>query len=374
MKFAVKQRQFEAAHELHWVAFAEALDRHAALSRQRAEQPRGAGHAASETSLGDSLPAFGNVQPAIVGVQPAPTRAEFLRLYRMLCRDLALAETRGYSPGLVDRLNGLAIRGHNLLYTSRSGFVSQMRAFLLRDFPRLVRAEWRLVLLSAALFVLPGAALSLATVFEPSSVYFVLSPAAAHKYEEMYTPGQNLVGAGRSAGNDFAMFGFYIRNNIGIGFQCFASGILLGIGPVFYLVFNSLQIGGAAAHLAVNGYGGTFFPFVIGHGAFELTAIVLSGAAGLKLGMALLRPGRARRGDALIAHGRIAVRIVYGVFIMLLIAAFLEAFWSARTLIPAWTRYIVGAALWTLVSAYFVYAGRGGEAAGNARTDGGTTE
>lgn len=360
MKFAVKQRQFEAAHEVQWRTFSDALDGHLAAAGRRPLPmlgPNGAKTPAAPTDAAANEAASHNARPM-------PTRAEFLQLYRMVCRDLALAETRGYSPGLVDRLNVLAIRGHNLLYTRRSGFVSQIRAFLLRDFPRLVRSEWRLVLLSAALFVLPGAALSVATAIEPSSVYFVLSPVEARKYEEMYMPGQALVGAGRTAGSDFMMFGFYIRNNIGIGFQCFASGILLGLGPVFFLVFNSLQIGAVGAHLAVNGYGGTFFPFVVGHGAFELTAIVLSGAAGLKLGLALLRPGRARRGDALIAHGRIAVRIVYGVFVMLLVAAFLEAFWSARSLIPAWTRYTVGAVLWALVMAYFVFAGR------HARPDG----
>ena len=362
MKFSVKQRQFEAAHEAQWLTFSEALDGHAVGAGRRALPALGARRApAAAVSAGDGS------QDA----QPTPTRSEFLQLYRMVCRDLALAETRGYSPGLVDRLNALAIRGHNLLYTRRSGFVSQVRAFLLRDFPRLVRSEWRIVLMAAALFVLPGAALSVATAIEPSAVYFVLSPVEARKYEEMYMPGQELVGAGRAAGSDFMMFGFYIRNNVGIGFQCFASGILLGLGPVFFLVFNSLQIGAVGAHLAVNGYGGTFFPFVVGHGAFELTAIVLAGAAGLKLGLALLRPGRARRGDALIAHGRIAVRIVYGVFVMLLIAAFLEAFWSARSLIPAWTRYTVGAALWTVVMAYFIFAGR---QARSALRSGGTAE
>lgn len=48
--------------------------------------------------------------------------------------------------------------------------------------------------------------------------------------------------------------------------------------------------GAIAGHLTDIGYGQTFWPFVIGHGAFELTAIALAGAAGLKLGWALLAP------------------------------------------------------------------------------------
>lgn len=322
----MKQRQFEAQQEAEWAALAALLD-------------------------GSSVPASGAPANAAAG-------REFVRLYRLVCRDLALAEARGYSPRLVERLNDLAMRGHNRMYTRRSGFLEALRAFVLRDFARLVRAEWRLVAIAAVLFVLPGVVVALAIVAEPSAVYFVLTPAEARNYEAMYAPGQALVGAGREAGDDFSMFGFYIANNIGIGFQCFATGIAFGLGPVFYLVFNGLAIGAVAAHLGSNGFGSTFFPFVIGHGAFELTAIVFSGAAGLKLGMALLRPGRHTRRDALVLHGRVAVQMMFGVFLMLLMAAFLEAFWSARALVPAWTRLGVGSVLWALVTLYFVAAGR----------------
>ena len=39
------------------------------------------------------------------------------------------------------------------------------------------------------------------------------------------------------------MFGYYIRNNTGIGFQTFAGGLLLGLGTLFFLVFNGFYIG-----------------------------------------------------------------------------------------------------------------------------------
>ncbi len=328
----MKQRQFEAQQRAVWLAF--------------------------EQMLG-SVPAAGVVRAAPAGPGKVPGQA-FVRHYRLVCRDLALAESRGYSPRLVEHLNDLAMCGHNTIYTRRSGFLAALRTFVLRDFARLIRAEWRLVAIAAALFLLPGAIIVLASAAEPSAAYFVLTPAEAREYEAMYRPGQAIVGAARDAGDDFTMFGFYIANNIGIGFQCFATGIAFGVGPVFYLVFNSLMIGAVAGHLGTNGYGETFFPFVIGHGAFELTAIVFAGAAGLKLGMALLRPGRRSRRDALALHGHVAVRIMFGVFLMLLVAAFLEAFWSARTLVPAWTRLGVGSVLWLLVIAYFVAVGRQG--------------
>jgi hypothetical protein len=45
---------------------------------------------------------------------------------------------------------------------------------------------------------------------------------------------------------------------------------------------------------------------------------------------------------------------------MLVIAAFLEAFWSPSALVPDIVKYAVGGTLWVLVLAYLLFLGRGG--------------
>lgn len=35
------------------------------------------------------------------------------------------------------------------------------------------------------------------------------------------------------------MFGYYIMNNIGIAFQTFASGLLFGLGSLFFPCFST---------------------------------------------------------------------------------------------------------------------------------------
>jgi uncharacterized membrane protein SpoIIM required for sporulation len=133
--------------------------------------------------------------------------------------------------------------------------------------------------------------------------------------------------------------------------------MLAGIGTLLVLFFNGLFIGGIAGHLTRLDYVDTFYPFVIGHGSFELTAIVFSGAAGLRLGYALIDPGPFSRLDALRLAGRDVVPMIYGIVFMLVIAAFLEAFWSSSTLLPVSTKYTVGALLWALVLVY-CFSGR----------------
>lgn len=178
----------------------------------------------------------------------------------------------------------------------------------------------------------------------------------------MYDPTNRKPGrdAWRQSDTDFAMFGFYVMNNVGIAFRTFALGLVVGVGSLFILVFNGLMIGAAAGHLTTLGYGETFWPFVSGHAALELTAIAVSGAAGLLLAAALLAPGQRRRRDALRENALEAVKLVAGALAMLVLAALIEAFWSGATVTDPLIKYLVGAIWWVLLILYFAFAGRVG--------------
>ncbi len=284
----------------------------------------------------------------------------FAAAYRQLCQRLALAQARGYSPQLVEQLQQLAMRGHQQFYRHRSQLGARLLGFVLGGFPRLVRAEWRSVALACGLFFGSLIGMGLLTYLFPELIYSLMDPDQVQNMESMYDPDAHRLGrfAGRDSSDDWAMFGFYIMNNIGIAFQTFASGLLFGLGSLFFLLFNGLTIGAVAGHLSQIGYTSTFWSFVIGHGAFELSAIALSGAAGLKLGWALLAPGRLPRGEALRQAASISVQLVGGAIPLLLIAAFIEAYWSSMTYSTPTLKYAVGTALWTLVLGYFLLVGR----------------
>lgn len=284
---------------------------------------------------------------------------DFPHLYRQVCHHLALARTRMYSRQLIERLADLVLRGHQCLYRRRTGFWRRIGHFAAAGFPRLVRREWRVVLLSIALFFGPLLGMIGAIQLNPDLVYTVIEGAQVRQMEAMYSPElQERVGREREADSDFLMFGFYIRNNTTIGFQTFAGGLLFGLGTLFYLLFNGLYIGTIAGHLTSLGYVETFWGFVSGHSAFELTAIVLSGAAGLKLGGALVSPGPRTRALALRESGRTGIRLVYGAAVLFLLAAFVEAFWSSIAWMPFSVKVATGASLWTLLLAYLLLLGR----------------
>jgi len=282
----------------------------------------------------------------------------FPRNFRKLCHQLALAKSRSYSLLLVDELNSLALRCHHKLYQKNRNSPDKWLHFLVYGFPNALRRNSIFLIISATLFAGPLFSIGLACYMNDEFIYSVSSPIEVNNYESMYNPANEKFGRERESDSDIFMFGFYIKNNIGISFRMFAGGLLFGLGSAFFLVYNGILIGAVSGHLAQVGYGETFFPFVISHGAFELTALVFSGAAGLRLGYALLSPGKLRRIDALQAAGRDAIQIIYGSTLMLLIAAFLEAFWSASGTVPVWLKYLGGSCLWLLVFYYCAYAGR----------------
>ena len=280
---------------------------------------------------------------------------DFPELYRRVCHHLALVRSRLYGTDLEQRLNALVLRGHHQLYRRAGPTWSEVSGFVVAGFPRLVRRNARLFWLAFVLFFGPLFGMAAAVALYPELVYSVIDPEVAAEYQEMYDPASSRE---RSAGTDFMMFGFYIYNNVSIAFQTFAGGILFAVGSIAFLVYNGVAIGTVAGHMANLGYGETFFPFVIGHGSFELIAIVLAGMSGLKLGLALLSPGRRSRRAALVAAGRDSVRLVYGIFGLLVLAAFVEAFWSSATLFPPEVKYVAGTAGWLAVAAYLTLGGR----------------
>lgn len=324
-----RQEQFTQRHESLWQHFEQVLDYRALPRRKRKGE---------ETPESLDLPTA----------------------YRQICQHYALANSRMYSPVLVERLNRLVVRGHQALYGSRSQFLKSILTFFASEFPALVRKEWRVMAIASALFYLPFFVMIGLIQFIPELVYSVLDAENVRSMESMYDPSNDVIGRERGSDSDLLMFGYYIRNNTGIGFQVFAGGMLYGLGTLFFLLFNGVVIGAVAGHLTQLGFIETFWGFVLGHGAFELTAIVISGAAGLKLAMALIAPGRKSRIKALIDNGKIGIKIMYGAATLFIIAAFVEAFWSSMVL-PVGIKYSVAAFFWALVIAYFWLAGRGSQ-------------
>ena len=287
-----------------------------------------------------------------------PEAEQLPRLFRELSLDLALAESRMYGTRITERLNELVIRGYELIYRTRRGGWETVLHFVAVKFPRAVRADGRLFWLCNAVFWLPFFAMMLSAQQDIRWIQAVLGPEGMASMEQMYGGREEQLSHLRSEyGSNFMMFCFYIYNNVAIDFRIFAGGMAAGLGTLFFLLFNGVHIGAAAGYVNHACNPESFWTFVAGHSSFELLGMVIAGMAGMKLGLAILRPGRLPRVRALVEASKDAMPLIYGAALLTTLAAVVEGFWSAQP-IPSNVKYGVGIAGWALHVAYFALAGR----------------
>jgi uncharacterized membrane protein SpoIIM required for sporulation len=279
---------------------------------------------------------------------------KFLALYRLCCEHLALARSRSFPLHVIERLSSITSRAHQIIYRQSDAGISQVARALLEEFPAMARRHWAYVAIAAALLMIPTITIAIATYFDPDLILSIVDRRTAVEFEQMYSPAAQAIGRPRDIASDWLMFGFYIKNNIGIAFQCYATGVIFGLGSLYFLLANGVFGGGIAGYVASQGYGSTFFPFVATHSAFELTAIILCGAAGLRVGKSVLLPGRRTRVAALELAARETSVIVFGAAIMLVIAAVIEAFWSSAPWVTPTAKFVCAAFCWILVLCFFV--------------------
>jgi uncharacterized membrane protein SpoIIM required for sporulation len=293
--------------------------------------------------------------------------ADFPRRFREITQDLNIARAHGFDPAIIEKLNRLVLEGNQILYGQHEWPLKNAAEFILRVFPQKVRARWRG--LGATLLLFYGLAFFFGylCVRFPDLVYELMSESETEALEEMYDPASDRFLVPRDVSSDADMFGYYIYNNISIAFRTFAGGILAGVGSLFLLCVNAVFLGTAAGHIVNRGFGNTFFPFIVAHGSFELTAILLSAQGGLILGYRLFVTGNLSRAASLRRAGRDALPLITGSALLLVIAAAVEAFWSSRHTLPLPLRLAAGAACWVLLAAYFLFAGRDGSRCGVSR-------
>jgi len=277
--------------------------------------------------------------------------------YRQLCQCLALARQRGYSPSLTDYLHGQVLAAHRRLYGTPAERPLTLRHWLGRELPQRVRQEWRLLLLALLAFWGSTLLVGLLVAHDPQWAYSFSSAGELSQYQSMYAANKGKLG--RTGGEDIAMFGFYIWNNVSICFRTFAGGLFLGIPALISLVGNGIHGGVIAAWLSqfditrIN-----FWSFVVTHSSFELTGLILSGLAGMRLGLSWLNPGRLSRRQALMLASQRMYPVLVGAALLTVLAAFFEAFWSAAGTIPPAAKFTVGGICWAAVIAFFALAGR----------------
>jgi len=272
---------------------------------------------------------------------PATEIPGFAAQYREVAADLARARTYGVDPQVIEYLERLVSAGHNALYRWRGrGAVPWWRT-VSRDFPAAVVHSWRYVLVAFLLFMVPAASGYVLLRARPELADDLAPPVMVDRAQEAADHEARGIGYAQSADEELPVIAAaIISNNVNVCFFAFAGGLLFGLGTLWSLCVNGWELGlgfGVFANYHAAGYLATF---VAGHGVLELTAIFISGGAGLRLAHALIAPGDRTRRDALVLDGLVAAKMIGMVVVLLAIAGTIEGLLSASDA-PAADKYLV---------------------------------
>jgi uncharacterized membrane protein SpoIIM required for sporulation len=241
--------------------------------------------------------------------------------YRAAAGDLAIARRRFAGDPVVSRLERLVDQGRQLVYESARKQGS-FRAYVSHGYWRRVRERpWALAAAVALLFV-PALLASVWAWRDPGPASGLV-PSQYQSVTEPRPAGRDL---GVSVDEQASLASEIFTNNIGVAFLAFAGGIVLGIGTIYVLLQNGILLGAVAGLSIGAGNGRPFFELVTAHGVLELSCICVAGAAGLRIGWAIVNPGHRRRGDALREEARAAIEMVLGTAAWLVVAGLIEGF------------------------------------------------
>lgn len=248
--------------------------------------------------------------------------AKFSSLYRSVCADLALAESYRFPNDVVKYLNALVGRAHARLYRRRRASLSDFTRFLFIDSPRWIVSD-PMFWLALALFWLPFLVCLVKCQYDPDFARGVVGEDMLRSIEAMYSFPMN-----EEAVRRIPAVAGYAWHNGSIGFYCFCFGCIGCFPGGYILLTNAIDLGTLFGYMASSRVDAettrNFLEFTTAHASFELTAIVLSAAAGLRIGFgAIWTEGYARIDSIRRATVKAAPTIVLA-FILFCLAAAIE--------------------------------------------------
>lgn len=276
---------------------------------------------------------------------------ELSRLYPAVAIDVARARMYNIDPPIQNRLNQLAISAHGLLYRRKSTrLFHAIWTFFCNDYPRLFRRLWPYITLALAIFTISFLGAYVSTTLKPSNAFLFVPGQLDISDEEPGVSSKDISERFRRI-DKAPMAAGIMTNNISVAFNAFALGITAGVGTCYVVIFNSMMLGGFAAHFANHGLAYDFWSFIVPHGMLEIFAILVSAGAGLKLGLSLAIPGQLTRLASLRAGARDAVLLVLGTIPMFIVAGIVEGFVTPSYL-PGAVKIVYGITLEILTLAY----------------------
>ncbi|MPZ71993.1 MAG: stage II sporulation protein M [Nitriliruptorales bacterium] len=282
---------------------------------------------------------------------------ELVTLYERVNTHLSLARTQLRDPGLVAHLSRLTAAAGAVVYGGRARTWRAFSRFVADTFPAAMWHTRHFIVIAAALFCVPAAAVALWFGNSPRAMELAFPDVVREAYvEDDFEAYYSSAPAAQFASA-------VTTNNIRVAVFAFTGGVLLCVPTVLVLIQNGLNLGVPIAAFAAVSQLPRFWGLILPHGLLELTAVFVAGAAGLRLGWTLIDPGDRRRGEALTEEGQRAMAILIGLVAAFVVAGLIEGFVTGSGL-PTFVRVGIGALVEVVFVLYVVVRGRSAAARG----------
>lgn len=283
-------------------------------------------------------------------------------LYRAALSSLSVARATSLDQALIDYLEALCARAYFFVYGARASFRERMERFFAIDWPAAVKALWRETIVSALIVFAAALAAYLLVRADPDWFHAFVSSDMAHGRDPTASTEflKSTIYDGGDAIESLGVFATSLfTNNAQVALFAFALGFAFCLPSALLLAYNGCVLGAMIAVFASRDLGYEFAGWLLIHGVTELLAVIIAGAAGLRIGWSIAFPGDRTRLAAAEHSGRQGAVVMIGVVIMLFIAGILEGF--GRQLITSDAlRYAIAAASAFVWASYFYRGDRRG--------------
>ena len=255
---------------------------------------------------------------------------ELSDLFIEITDDLAFARTHYSKRSVKVYLNSLAQKSFHGIYKKKRTSFSAFFQFWTTSLPLEMYRIRKALLASFTVFVIGMLIGMVSTMDDPDFLGAVIGYEYVHMTEQNIANGEPMSVYGNNGGEMYSFISI-AQNNLRVTLMAFVLGVFFSVGSSVYMFFNGIMVGAFQWFFKVRGLLLTSFLTIWVHGAFEISGIVIAGAAGITLGNGFMFPGTLTRMQSLSIAAKRGVKVIIGLFPIILIAAFIEGFATRHT-------------------------------------------
>lgn len=275
-------------------------------------------------------------------------------IFIQLTDDLAFAQTQYPASETVRYLNHLSSQIHQQIYKNRKEERIRFITFWTRELPVLFATMRRPLLYSFIITLIAFAIGIISTLGDHTFVRLILGDGYVNMTLENIKKGDPMGVYGSF--DPVTMFFAITFNNIRVAFVAFAAGIIFSFGTVYILFQNGVMLGAFLTLFYQHNLLLNSVLVVMLHGTLEISAIIIAGGAGLRMGNSILFPGTFSRLDSFKMGAKDGLKVVMGLIPIFIVAGFIESFVTRYSAMPVLLKAtIIGASLIFIIFYFFVY-------------------